>query len=154
MKILKKIWENKIIVFLLIVLLFVVLLKLLPKPQLPVSVQKTPTPTEFPELPLPAVTPIVKPRLTPQPIPLSRATLDKIINQLPYQTTNFDVKYYPKTENFAVVIKKGPLGQTIKEVETWFQSQGATSLSQLKITWQPTREVLNEAGVPPPIPGP
>lgn len=154
MKALKKVWENKILVFLLIVLFLVVLLKLLPKPQPPVSVQKTPTPTEFPSLPLPVMTPLVKPRLTPQPIPPSRATLDKIISQLPYQTANFDVKYYPRTKNFAVVVKKGPLGQTMKEVEAWFQSQGVTSLSQLEISWQPTREVLNEAGVPPPIPGP
>lgn len=154
MKVLKKIWENKIVVFLLIVLFLVVLLKLLPKPQPPIPVQETPLPTEFPAPSLPATTPLIRPRLTPQPIPPSRATLDKIISQLPYQTANFDVKYYPRTENFAIVIKKGPLDQTMKEIEAWFQSQGVTNLSQLKISWQPTREVLNEAGVPPPIPEP
>lgn len=152
MNILKKIWENKIILFLLVLLFLVVVLKLLtrsPEIPAPIPIPETPSPT-FPPIPKLTPTPIVRPIASP----VTYSTIQKLITQLPYQSDHFTIQYYQQTRKFVVIITAGPLGQTIEEVETWFSSQGIQDLSQIDVLWQPTREVLDEAGVPRPIPEP
>ena len=147
MKTLKRLLRNKIIVFLLIVLGFFVLAKSLIKPQESPLVVETPKPT---------IPPAFRPKPTPvfKPTAPSQTTMQKIIAQLPYKSESFEVSYYQKTKKFAVTITSGPIEETMKEAGNWFYTQGIQDLSQIQILWQPTREVLEEAGVQRPIPAP
>lgn len=148
MKTLKKLWQNKIIVFLLAVLGVIILIKISIKPQESPLVVETPKPTIPPAF-RPKPTPVFKPTA-----PLSQAIVQKIIAQLPYKSETFEISYYQKTKKFAVTITSGPIEETMKEAENWFYTQGVQDLSQIQILWQPTREVLEEAGVQRPIPAP
>jgi len=152
MNFLKKIWQNKIIVFLLFVLLVVVLFKsFLTKPQQPPLILKTPKPTAFPS---PTFWPQPTPTLRPTVLPLSQEVLEKIIAQLPFKSKSFEIEYYERTKKFAVTITSGPLEDTMKQAEDWFKSQGVQDPAQIEILWLPTREVLNEIEIQRPIPEP